>query len=111
MNLIQFKGLWMAESSVEVTLALNRCLFFVAPGIAQFLFGSNELGTAYRTWLWMIPPTLWGLWECLCEKPMLFSGILHIEIDNPHYGYANYMGKYYNNEVGGKIFPSLNNIR
>ena len=55
MNFIQFEGLWMAESSVEVILALNRCLFFAAPGIARFLFGSTDLGTAYRTWLWMIP--------------------------------------------------------
>ena len=100
MNFIQFEGVWMAESSVEVILALNRCLFFAAPGIARFLFGSTDLGTAYRTWLWMIPPTLWGLWECVFEKPMLFSSITHIEISNPHFGYATYMGKYFD-EVGG----------
>ena len=85
----------MAESSVEVILALNRCLFFVAPGIALSLFGSTELGTTYRSWLWMIPPTLWGLWYCARETPMIFTSILHIEAVNPHYGFANSMNNYY----------------
>ena len=81
----------MAESSVEVILALNRCLFFSSSNIGLFLFGSNELGTGNRTWFWMVPPILWGLWYTVREKPLVFSSIQHIETENPHLGYFNDM--------------------
>ena len=84
----------MAESSVEVILALNRCLFFAAPNVGLFLFGSKDWGTGYRAWLWMVPPTLWGLWYFVRETPAMFSSFLHIETLNPHKIYFDDMIDY-----------------
>ena len=81
----------MAESSVEVILALNRCIFFAAPNIGFFLFGSKDLGTANRTWHWMVPPTLWGILYAWREKPLIFSPVQRIETENPHLGYFDDM--------------------
>ena len=53
------------------------------------LFGSNEYGTAYRTWLWMVPPTLWGFWYFWRETPGIFSSFVRIDTWNPHLGYYN----------------------
>ena len=84
-------GLWLTESSVEVILAINRCMFFVAPNLALRLFGSLEKKTAYRAWIWMIPPTLWGLNYFVQEQSPIFSSFVLIEAWNPHLGYANEM--------------------
>ena len=84
-------GLWLTESSVEVILAINRCMFFVAPNLALRLFGSLEKKTAYRAWIWMIPPTLWGLNYFVQEQSPIFSSFVLIEAWNPHLGYANGM--------------------
>ena len=81
----------MAETSVEVVLALNRCLFFASPNIGHFLFGSHDLGTAHRAWWWMVPPILWGVVYSVREKPLIFSSFQHIETENPHFGYFNDM--------------------
>ena len=90
---IYTKGLWVAESSVEVILALNRCLFFAAPDIGFLLFGSNDEGTGHRTWFWMVPPTLWGLWYFVRERNGMFSSFQHIETENPHLGYFDDMAE------------------
>ena len=90
---VQIKGLWLSESSVEVILALNRCLFFLSPKIAFWLFGDNEHGTAQRTWLWMVPPTLWGSWYMLKGTSPIFSSIIHTETYNPHHGYFDDMAE------------------
>ena len=90
----KISGLWVAESCVEVVLALNRCLFFAAPDLALCLFGSNEFGTGYRAWLWMVPPTLWGSWYFLYGTPTIFSFIDHFETWNPHNGYHDEMRDY-----------------
>ena len=84
-------GVWLTESSVEVILAINRCMFFVAPNLALCLFGSLERKTEYRAWIWMIPPTLWGLNHAVRENPSIFSSLVLIDAWNPHLGYANEM--------------------
>lgn len=93
LNLHKRLGLWISESSVEVILAFNRCLFFAAPNIGLFLFGSNNDGTGYRTWFWMVPPILWGLWYFVRERNGVFSSIQHIETENPHLGYFDAMAE------------------
>ena len=84
-------GLWLGESSVEFVLALNRCLHIMSPRLEAILFGTNEGKTGYRTYIWLVPPTAWGLHYFLFGTPAVFSSLLHIETFNPHYGYANYM--------------------
>ena len=84
----------MAESSVEVVLALNRCLFICAPEIAIALFGSKDYGTENRVWFWMVPPTLWGLFYFVRGSPTIFSSIYHIGTWNPHRGYRDDMIQY-----------------
>ena len=84
----------MAESSVEVVLALNRCLFICAPNVAITLFGSKDYGTENRVWFWMVPPTLWGLFYFVRGSPTIFTSIYHIETWNPHRGYFDDMIQY-----------------
>ena len=84
---IQIIALWIAESSVEIILALNRCLFFAAPNLSHHLFGSSDAGTAHRVWFWLVPPTLWGLYYLVWGTPAIFTSIYHIETWNPHRGY------------------------
>ena len=84
----------MAESSVEVILALNRCLAFAMPNVAFFLFGSDDLGTKNRVWFWMVPPTLWGLFYFVRGSTTIFTSIYHIETWNPHRGYRDDMVQY-----------------
>ena len=72
-------------------LAFNRCMFFAAPSFAAHLFGSHKDKTGYRTWFWVMPPTLWGLWYAVHEKPMPFSAIVNLESPNPHQGYHDEM--------------------
>ena len=91
---IQIQGIWVAESSVEVVLALNRCLFICAPNIAITLFGSKDYRTENRVWLWMVPPTLWGLLYLVQGSPAIFTSIYHIETWNPHRGYFDDMIQY-----------------
>ena len=86
-----FIGICLAETTVEVILALNRCLSFVSPNITHVLFGTSEAKTGYRTWLWMVPPMLWGLNYFVRETVAPFSSFAMIKTWNPHEGYANEM--------------------
>lgn len=89
-----FLGLWMAQSTMQTVLALNRCLFFSCPRLENSLFGSDQLKTGWRTWLWTAPSCMWGFCYCVWGTPGVFSSLLCMEVFNPHFGYANDMAKY-----------------
>ncbi|KAH7709413.1 Protein SRT-28 a [Aphelenchoides avenae] len=79
-------SLWAAESTTDVLLAVSRCIEMTSPRLGKKLFGGN------RAWLWVIPPTLYGLYFGVYTKPVLFSGLFNSWFFNPHVGYIDDFG-------------------
>lgn len=76
-----FTALWIAETSVEALLAVNRCITIGSPRLYDLFF------EGWRTWFWMIPPGLYGIYFFLYEKTILFSGIEFNWLFYPAEGY------------------------
>ncbi|KAI1710706.1 serpentine type 7TM GPCR chemoreceptor srt domain-containing protein [Ditylenchus destructor] len=74
---------WIIESTTAILLALNRCIEILSPNLADTLYRGG------RTWLWMIPPVLYGLYFALFTKPVMFNGIYMAWFGNPHIGYID----------------------
>jgi hypothetical protein len=89
----------LAETALELVLAVNRCVHFLAPRLAETLFGGSEAAGAggrpkgaWKVWLWMAPSALLGLGYFLFGPAHYFySPILKVQAVNPHYGYADQM--------------------
>uniref|UniRef100_A0A915DAV0 Opsin n=1 Tax=Ditylenchus dipsaci TaxID=166011 RepID=A0A915DAV0_9BILA len=79
-------GCWASETVAEVTLALNRCIAICSPKWEYILF------RGYKTWLWMMIPTLYAFYWATFTKPILFSGIYMSWFFNPHVGYYDDFG-------------------
>lgn len=73
--------MWIAETSVEALLAVNRCITIGSPRLYDLFF------EGWRTWFWMIPPGLYGIYFFLYEKTILFSGIEFNWLFYPAEGY------------------------
>ncbi|KAF7625933.1 hypothetical protein Mgra_00002984 [Meloidogyne graminicola] len=85
-------ALWGCETVAEMILAVNRCIELTSQTWAEFLFHGK------RSLIWMIIPTLYGLWFFVFEMPIHFSGIFVSWFFNPHVGYLDDFGKiYYSN--------------
>uniref|UniRef100_A0A914M645 Serpentine Receptor, class T n=2 Tax=Meloidogyne TaxID=189290 RepID=A0A914M645_MELIC len=82
-------ALWGCETVAEMILAINRCIELSSRTWAEFLFHGK------RTYLWMIVPTVYGLWFFIFEMPIHFSGIFVSWFFNPHVGYLDDFGKKY----------------
>lgn len=67
-------------------LAVSRCIEMLSPRWGKILFGGN------RAWLWVIPPSLYGLYFAIFTKPVLFSGLFVSWFFNPHVGYIDDFG-------------------
>lgn len=77
------KAIWVFESSVEILLALNRCIEVGAPGLSELLF------EGWRTWLWMVPPAIYAIYVLIFEKMVIYTGLYFAWFFNPHIGYIN----------------------
>ena len=66
---------------MEILLAVNRCVEVGIPHATEMLFHG------WRTWLWMIPPSAYGLYVLFFEKPAAFTGIYFAWFFDPHIGY------------------------
>ncbi|KAH7718221.1 Protein Y55F3C.10 [Aphelenchoides avenae] len=86
-------SLWAAESTTDILLAVSRCVEMTSPHWGKVLFGGN------RTWLWVIPPSLYGLYFAIFTKPVLFSGLFVSWFFNPHVGYIDDFGAVYHNDL------------
>uniref|UniRef100_A0A915CYJ4 Uncharacterized protein n=1 Tax=Ditylenchus dipsaci TaxID=166011 RepID=A0A915CYJ4_9BILA len=64
--------LWMAESSAEIFLAINRCMVTLAPTRAYF---------------WLAVSTCYGLYVFMFTNPSLFTGVYYFWSFNPFVGY------------------------
>ncbi|KAH7724167.1 CRE-SRT-23 protein [Aphelenchoides avenae] len=86
-------ALWASETVAEVTLAFNRCVAICSPKWERILF------RGYKTWLWMLIPTLYALYWWCYTMPILYSGIYMSWFFNPHVGYFDDFGLTYDNPV------------
>ncbi|KAL3095480.1 hypothetical protein niasHT_026909 [Heterodera trifolii] len=72
---------WIAESTADLILALNRCLELSCPRVAHFLFSGP------RTNFWIIGCSLYALYWAVFVKPVLFNGVFNAWFYNPFAGY------------------------
>uniref|UniRef100_A0A914H852 G protein-coupled receptor n=1 Tax=Globodera rostochiensis TaxID=31243 RepID=A0A914H852_GLORO len=72
---------WIAESTADLILALNRCLELGAPHYARIFFSGR------RTTMWIIACSLYALYWTFFKKPVLFSGMFFAWFFNPYVGY------------------------
>ncbi|KAI1698596.1 serpentine type 7TM GPCR chemoreceptor srt domain-containing protein [Ditylenchus destructor] len=86
-------GLWIAESTASMMLALNRCFEVWSPRIASIIYGDKA------AWLWLIPVSLYAFFTVYFGKIITFSGIHMSWFFNPHVGYADDFGTTYHNYV------------
>jgi hypothetical protein len=84
-------AIWLAESSIEFVLALNRCLNFAAPKLAETLFGSSiphKRKSKWRVLFWIVPSFSFAFYYFLYGEVNHYSPIMHSHAFTPHYGYA-----------------------
>jgi hypothetical protein len=84
-------AIWLAESSIEFVLALNRCLNFAAPKLAETLFGSSipqKRKSKWRVRFWIVPSILFAIYYFLYGEVNHYSPIMHSHAFSPHHGYA-----------------------
>ncbi|KAI1697189.1 serpentine type 7TM GPCR chemoreceptor srt domain-containing protein [Ditylenchus destructor] len=84
-------GFWIAESVVELTLCINRCLSILAPRFERILFGK------WRVWIWIFASATYGTWWGFNIHPVLFNGIHFTWFFNPYVGYIDDPTGIYNN--------------
>jgi len=83
MHFFHYPGCWCAESSLEVVLALNRCIELYSNELANLMFGGKKL------WYRLGVPTLYGLFYVIWTKPVIFTGLYFSWFFNPHVGYID----------------------
>uniref|UniRef100_A0A915D018 Uncharacterized protein n=1 Tax=Ditylenchus dipsaci TaxID=166011 RepID=A0A915D018_9BILA len=81
-NLIYLSGsvlswLWLAESSTELFLVLNRCLAILSPCKEKVLFSGR------RIFLWIFISVIYASYWYLFLKPVLFNAIYFTYFFNP----------------------------
>lgn len=74
---------WVAETFMAITLAFSRCVELCSESWGKRLF----LG--WRTWLWMIPPSVYAFYFGWFTNPVAFSGMYFSWFFNPHVGYLD----------------------
>ncbi|KAL3099496.1 hypothetical protein niasHS_002951 [Heterodera schachtii] len=87
-------ALWVSESTAEVLLAINRCVQIISNRLANFLFQT------WRTYVWLLLASVYGMYMLIFTKPILFTGLYVSWFNNPHVGYVDEADEMtYRNEV------------
>jgi len=79
--------LWVVETTVDLILALNRCVDMASPRWSNIPFEGN------RTWLWVAPAVVYGCYFSYFTKPVTFSSYFVAYFFNPHAGYIEDFGE------------------
>ncbi|KAL3080482.1 hypothetical protein niasHT_038919 [Heterodera trifolii] len=74
-------ALWIAESSADLALALNRCLEFGFKKLCRLLFSGN------RVFIWFFASSLYALGYVVFIKPLLYSSLFFTWFFDPFVGY------------------------
>ncbi|KAH7715194.1 Protein SRT-31 [Aphelenchoides avenae] len=72
---------WYCETAAAILLAFNRCVDLISARWAERIFGG------WRTWVWLLVPTLYGIEHLLFAKTVIWSGVIGCWHFNPHVGY------------------------
>ncbi|KAH7716243.1 SRT-25 protein [Aphelenchoides avenae] len=72
---------WYCETMAAILLAFNRCVDVIDPRWADRLFHG------WKTWLWLLLPTLYGIHHLIFAPTIIFSGVIGCWHFNPHVGY------------------------
>ncbi|KAF7634184.1 hypothetical protein Mgra_00006481 [Meloidogyne graminicola] len=96
-KLIYFSGAygffcWSTESTMELFLALNRCIELCSSSLTKKFFDGKKL------FIWFSISFLYGLGVFIWSKPITFSSIYFSWFFNPHIGYIN------NNQIFLQVF-------
>uniref|UniRef100_A0A915DAA5 Uncharacterized protein n=1 Tax=Ditylenchus dipsaci TaxID=166011 RepID=A0A915DAA5_9BILA len=52
-------ALWIAESTAEIILAINRCMSILSPSLEKYMFGGGS------TIWWLLTPTIYGFYVAI----------------------------------------------
>ncbi|KAL3085581.1 hypothetical protein niasHT_037322 [Heterodera trifolii] len=82
-------ALWLAETSAEMLLAINRCMEMelLRPQFAHAIFSGNKLRCLFAL------PICYAIAMAMFTKPILFSGVYLSWFFNPYVGYTDDFGK------------------
>ncbi|KAL3085575.1 hypothetical protein niasHT_037316 [Heterodera trifolii] len=83
--------LWFAETSIEMLLAINRCMELLRPELAHAIFSGNKLRCLFAL------PICYSFAITMFTKPVLFSGVYLSWFFNPYVGYTDDFGEIYYN--------------
>ncbi|KAL3085588.1 hypothetical protein niasHT_037329 [Heterodera trifolii] len=75
--------LWIAETSAEMLLAINRCMELLRPELAHAIFSGNKLRCLFAL------PICYSTVMAMFTKSVLFSGIYLSWFFNPYVGYTD----------------------
>ncbi|KAL3080474.1 hypothetical protein niasHT_038911 [Heterodera trifolii] len=78
---IYYVTLWIAESSADLVLALNRCLEFGFAKLCRLLF------SGHRIYAWLFACSLYALLRAVFIKPVLYSSLFFGWFYDPFVGY------------------------
>ncbi|KAF7633323.1 hypothetical protein Mgra_00007303 [Meloidogyne graminicola] len=109
-KLIYFSGAygffcWSTESTMELFLALNRCIELCSSSLTKKFFDElNNKIFRQKLFIWFSISFLYGLGVFIWSKPITFSSIYFSWFFSPHIGYIN------NNQEYENIFHSIHNL-
>ncbi|KAH7719992.1 CRE-SRT-27 protein, partial [Aphelenchoides avenae] len=73
-------GLWCCACMTCMILAINRCLDLLRPSWMKHLFAGQ------RTYLWLLMPTVYGLYFAWFTPPLIFTSIYDANFFDPFVG-------------------------
>nr|CAD2184409.1 unnamed protein product [Meloidogyne enterolobii] len=82
-NIRQISFLWLAETTADLILAFNRCLFVVSPSLARVVFDGK------RTYIWLLISSSYAFYGLSFTPPMIFSPKYFAWFGNPYTGFRN----------------------
>ncbi|KAL3084065.1 hypothetical protein niasHS_009198 [Heterodera schachtii] len=85
--------LWIAETSAEMMLAIDRCIELLRPQLAHAIFSGNKLRCLFAL------PICYASVMAMFTKSVLFSGIYLSWFFNPYFGYTDDFGEIYSNPM------------
>ncbi|KAL3085579.1 hypothetical protein niasHT_037320 [Heterodera trifolii] len=79
--------LWVVEKSVEMLLAINRCMELLRPQLANAIFSGKKLRCLFAL------PICYGILAVMFTETPLFSAVYLSWFFNPYVGYTDDFGK------------------
>ncbi|KAH7705293.1 Protein SRT-31 [Aphelenchoides avenae] len=82
-------GMWTCACMTVMILAINRCVDILRPAWMDAVF------SGWRTYLWLIPPTVYGGYFTIFTPPHVFTSIYYADFFDPYAGIEPAMSPYH----------------